>query len=126
MLLETLAIAGKGSDMNNAIKDLIKNIVTLMVDSKFDEIVSRNENGRLSAVDIENVLRDYPGNISQPPESAYDNFNVYEIYDLTKGARKVEFDLWYDNTRSDLTLSADICEDLNGNLTISIDDIHVL
>lgn len=112
--------------MNDTIKLLIKNLIILLVNSKFDEIVERNENGRLSCVDIGNAINDYPGVISLPPDSAYDAACIYGVYDEEIEARKIEFDLWYDGQPSDLTLSADVRKNVHGNFVISIDDIHVM
>lgn len=112
--------------MNDTIKQLLKNLVLLIVGAKFSEIVAREENGRLSARDIEEAIKDYPGAISVPPESAYDDAYIYDVYDADTEARKIEFDLWYDNESSDLTISVDVHKNRNGEFVISIDDIHVL
>ncbi|MPY26900.1 hypothetical protein [Shewanella sp. YLB-07] len=112
--------------MNVTIKLLLENLVMLLVNSKFAEIVARNENGRLSQAEIEEVLNDYPGSITLPPDTAYDTACVYDVYDEHTEARKVEFDLWYGDEVSDLTLSADIHKNDRGGFVISIDDIHVL
>jgi len=112
--------------LNSEIKVLLQNLVFLLVSSKYSEIVGRGENGRLSVDEIETAINDYPGKLTAPPNEAYDSAFVYEVYDKTSEARKVEFDLWYDNEPSDLTLSVDVHKDSNGVLTVSIDDIHVL
>lgn len=112
--------------MDDIIKLLIKNLVELLVNSKFAEIVTRNENGRLSEDEIKVAINDYPGSITLPPDSAYDTVCVYDVYDESTEARKVEFDLWYDEEISDLTLSADIHKSESGEFVITIDDIHVL
>lgn len=113
--------------MSDDIKNILKRLVTDIVNSRYSEIENRGENGRLSKRDIEHAIEDYPGCISQPPDAAYDDIYVYDIYDNKNQARKVEFDLWFDNVRSDLTLSVDVHIDQRSmKLAISIDDIHVL
>ena len=112
--------------MSSAIKLLLKNLVLMIVSSKFTEIVARGENGRLSASEIEGAIKDYPGAITIPPESAYDSAYVYDVYDNNTQAQKIEFDLWYDDEASDLTLSVDVHKDEKGEFVIMIDDIHVL
>lgn len=112
--------------MEDSIKRLLKSLVTLLVDSKYAEVVAQNRNGRLSESEIEEALKDYPGNITLPPDSAYDRVIIYDIYDKSIDARKIEFDLWYDGEASDLTLSADVHRGKSGEFEISIDDIHVL
>ena len=83
-------------------------------------------NKRLSASEIEGAIKDYPGAITIPPESAYDSAYVYDVYDNNTQAQKIEFDLWYDDEASDLTLSVDVHKDEKGEFVIMIDDIHVL
>ncbi|ENJ5959775.1 TPA: hypothetical protein ACN315_000599 [Vibrio parahaemolyticus] len=112
--------------VNDIIKNLLENLVELLVNSRFTEIVARNENGLLSASEIKGALEDYPGTITLPPESAYSSACVYDVYDEIAEARQVEFDLWYDDKASDLTLSADIRKDDSGKFVITIEDIHVL
>ncbi|ODC02567.1 hypothetical protein BFW38_02400 [Terasakiispira papahanaumokuakeensis] len=112
--------------MNSEIKLLLKNLVLLIVGSRYAEIVNRGENGRLSASEMEDAINDYPGVITIPPDTAYDTAYVYDIYDNNTEARKIEFDLWYDDEVSDLTLSVDVHKDEKGDFVITIDDIHVL
>ncbi|ABC29088.1 hypothetical protein HCH_02262 [Hahella chejuensis KCTC 2396] len=112
--------------MDDKIKGLLESLVMLLVNSKFSEIVARNENGRLSQSEIEAALSDYPGVISLPPESTYSSAYIYDIYDDVTEARRIEFDLWYDGEVSDLTLSAEIKKNSSGKLVITIDDIHIL
>ncbi|MBU6952489.1 hypothetical protein [Hahella sp. HN01] len=112
--------------MDDNIIGLLESLVVLLVNSKFSEIVARNENGRLSQSEIEAALREYPGLISLPPESAYSSVCVYDIYDDVTEARRIEFDLWYDGEVSDLNLSAEIKKNSSGELVITIEDIHVL
>lgn len=112
--------------MKDDIIQVTKNLVTLLVNSRFGEVVNREENGRLSSEDIKNALDDYPGTITIPPDSAYQKMYIYDVYDEKSEARKIEIDLWYDGNVSDLTLSADVSKGIDGKYKISIDDIHVL
>lgn len=112
--------------MDDVVKNLLKNLVTLLAHSQFTEIVARNENGRLSRIEIETALKNYPGVMTLPPEQAYESVFVYDVYDVKTEARKIEFDLWFDDEVSDLTLSADIRKNEVGIFVIIIDDIHVL
>ena len=112
--------------MTNTIKDLLKNLVILLVMSKYKEIIKNKENGRLTEEEIKTAINSYPGVISLPPDSAYNSINIYAIYDDKTQARNIEFDLWYDNKVSDLTLEAVVYKTESGKFCIAIDDIHVL
>ncbi len=61
-----------------------------------------------------------------PPIQAYDSIEVYDVYDASCGARKVDFDLWFDNEKSDLTVSMEVRVDVLGKLGLIIEDIHFL
>ena len=112
--------------MKFIIQNLIKNLVTLMVNADYDKILIRKENGRLSKEEIETALTNYPGIITMPPDFAYSSIDIYEIYDEKTQARNIEFDLWYDNKVSDLTLEAAVHKKDTDEYCISIDDIRVL
>ncbi len=112
--------------INNTFILLLKNLVLLLASLKFEQIVKRNENGRLTLSELEKAINEYPGKITIPPDSAYGNTYVYDVYNRKSEARKIEFDLWYDDEESDLTLSADIHKNDDGKYIIMIDDIHVL
>lgn len=105
---------------------LLRALVERLSKNEVDEIVRLGQNGALSKDEIEGAINDYPGAIAPPPAEAYDNIVEYDIYDMCSGARKVEFDLWYDGEESDLTLLVDISRSCNGGYVIRIDDIHVL
>lgn len=112
--------------MNEIIKSLLKALVKRLVDSNYGEIIARNENGRLTEAEIRKAIKDYPGVLSLPPDSAYDATYIYDIYDERKQARQIEFDLWYDGKPSDLTLSAEVCLVSKSKFGIFLSDIHVL
>ncbi|EGR4190768.1 hypothetical protein DDO01_10895 [Vibrio cholerae] len=112
--------------MNEDIKKLVKKMVEKLVNGDFDSLVLRGENGRLSVEDIKTAITDFPGVITLPPIQAYDSIEVYDVYDASCGARKVDFDLWFDNEKSDLTVSMEVRMDGIGKLGLIIEDIHIL
>jgi len=57
---------------------------------------------RLRAEWIEDEIKDYPGQITLPPDSAYQNIEVYP-YDDGSGYG-LDFPLWFDNEKSDLEI----------------------
>ena len=59
----------------------MKGLVELLVRANFAAIVSQNQNGRLSQFEIELALTDYPGQLTMPPDQAYDAAEIYDVYD---------------------------------------------
>jgi len=109
------------------IQILLKRLVGDLVYKKYDKIVSDRRNGSLTIEEIDRALREYPGNITMPPEETFSDFHMYDHL-RTQGDSSctVEFDLWYDSKQSDLTLSAEIVEENRREYGIRIENIHVL
>ena len=110
----------------NPLQNAVKKLVSLLVSGEIQEITRRGMNGRLTANEIATAISEYPGVLSNPPDEAYDEIQLYDVYDEVTGSRKAEFELWYDDDVSDLTLSMDIRGDQDNTYRVSIDDIHVL
>ncbi|MBY6085973.1 DUF7668 domain-containing protein [Priestia flexa] len=85
----------------------------------------------------------YPGVMTLPPEVAYDQLEDGFYIDQPdaphfslgkKNVKKqfpkliymVDFDLYYDNERSNLTLQCNIYENKSGDWMIKVSDIHVM
>jgi hypothetical protein len=112
--------------MTPEILTVLKELIHYLCRGETSTIIINKMNGRLSENEIIQAIADYPGTITLPPDDSYLNAYVYDVYDPLTSARKVEFDLWYDNNISDLTLSADVHKNENGEYQITIEDIHVL
>ena len=93
--------------------------------------------------DLREELDYYPGFMTLPPEKAYYQLDdVLYIYKQTvphfrlgkngfkevfpKLLYMVDFDLYYDNERSDLTLQGNVYEDKNGEWFFRVSNIHVM
>jgi hypothetical protein len=107
-------------EFSNIIRHLILDLVSGNIDENDERL------GRLSKDEIDKAINSYPGKITMPPDKEFEEFECYEIKNSTKPEWAIDFDLWYDNERSELTLSSTIEKKENGNWVISIDDIHVL
>jgi hypothetical protein len=116
----------KLEEQMKVIEKSVKNLVILLVNHNFSSIEKNGFLGRLTKEEVETAISEYPGKISMPPDDAYQDIVVYDIYDKNNEARKVEFDLWYDGEVSDLTLSLNISKGERDELTVEIDDIHIL
>lgn len=114
--------------MNKKMVEQLKQLVIDLVDANYDQIVLCGKNGRLTREEIENEITMYPGQITAPHENAYHDLDLYEIKNSDGSIREwsVDFDLWFDGERSDLTLQASLVKTNEGEYIIGIDDIHVM
>ena len=110
---------------NKNIEKLLEDLVGDLVQEKYESIVNTGKGGGLSQKEIKNAIESYPGHITMPNHKFFSNFHKYEYRPPHKKGCLVEFELWYDEQESDLTLSAEILEE-NGEFNIKIIDIHVL
>jgi hypothetical protein len=112
---------------DNIIAKLLRALVEDLVHGNYEEIKKKGRAGRLSREEIKEAIDDYPGKITLPPEESFKKFHRYE-YDKNNEDEEgclIEYELWYDQQESDLTLSATIVRNSQG-MRIGIEDIHVL
>ncbi|MGG7666645.1 DUF7668 domain-containing protein [Dyadobacter sp. BHUBP1] len=102
------------------IRNLLTELINSLVAGKFLYIYTRDKNKRLSADEMKTVIYDYPGLLTHPPDTAFDNFRLYG--NESDDGITIEFNLWYDNSESDLTMTMTVYS--SGEY--SIEDIHVL
>ena len=108
---------------NKQYSDLVKKLVKDVVEGKFQKLVN---DGRFRVGEIQDfmsMLDEYPGTLTMPPDSAYIELDMVES---VTGGVFVDFDLWYDGKKSDLTLQAVIEMSDAGQMSIYIEDCHVL
>lgn len=91
--------------MEKEIRKITEKIVQFLVQGKFEEI-SNNYIGRLSREQIEESINDYPGTITDPSKNAYKELDIVKVDN--EEYYMVDFDLWFDDEESDLTLSLGI------------------
>ncbi len=120
--------------------ELVKGIVEELVENNVESLPLEDDT---ETMDLIEELDYYPGVMTLPPEEAYyqldDIIYIYKQtvpqfrlgkYIFKKAAPKllymVDFDLYYDNERSDLTLQCNIYEDKHGKWFIRVSNIHVM
>jgi hypothetical protein len=103
------------------IRNLIRKLVLDLVNEEYEKVYENDFSKRISAELIKEVIEDYPAHISTFPDSAFDLMSVFMHSEFNCD---LDFPLWYDNERSDLTLVCNI-KNLNDELRYSIDDILV-
>jgi hypothetical protein len=102
------------------IKKILKKLVKNISLCSYSLVFNSDKHKRLSTQEIEIAIISYKGNISVPPNNAFDLFYDYGKEDSNENF--IEFNLWFDGKESDLTLSVTFFS--SGEY--SIEDIHVL
>lgn len=112
--------------MYNEINDMIKVIMKLFADGRYDIVEQISNSIRLSQNDIRDAIKLYGCKIVNPPDEAYQYLDSIKIDNANTDAWSVDMPFWtQEEGRSDLTLSMTIIK--NGiELVIEIDDIHVI
>ncbi|MGA8943303.1 MAG: hypothetical protein WB502_11420 [Thermoactinomyces sp.] len=105
------------------LRELIENLVN----KNYLNLYHAGHLGDYTPEEIDNIIKGYKGNLTLPPESAFENVYIYEVINKEKIKKfAIDFDLWFDNEQSDLTLQCDVVVKQDGNIIMEIYDIHVL
>lgn len=88
------------------IENTVRTVVALLVDKQYNTIVEKSFHKRVTADEIQYEIDDYPGVISNPPDSAYNNLLMFPV----EGSDSVlvDFYLWFDNNQSELMVVIEI------------------
>lgn len=103
--------------------DLLIELVSDIVNKNFKKIEEESRNGCISISDLEKTLLNYGGVLTQPPQSDFVNVNI--IQTIEPSEHFIEYELWFDNEKSDLTISCDVTiKGENGKIVMQ--DLRVL
>ncbi len=103
---------------------LLKQLVQDLVNERYQYLVLDGRIGRLTEEELKNAINMYRGKITLPPDDAFNFIDIYPINNTKDYA--LDFDLWVNGQRSDLTLCCTVSFDEKGKVSISIDDLHEL
>jgi hypothetical protein len=109
-------------DSERIIRNL-KPLVQDLVNDKLLLIQKTDRSGPYTAEELKELIEEYGGELTSPPQDDYTNINIIEIADDPEYV--VEYDLWVDGEKSDLTLSCSV-RLFERMEKISINNIHVL
>ena len=118
-------------ELTDDIKGLIREIEKSLVEKRYDNVSLNKIGNRLTNIEIRNVINDYKKlsdvkKITLSPISVYKDLKLIKVVNTSARQWCVDFDLWFDNKPSDLTLQLTITQDDKEGFTASIEDIHVL
>lgn len=101
---------------------ILKEIVNLLIAKQYKNIVQLDYLKNYSESELEESILDYEGTLTLPPKKAFEECEIYETDD--KNIIRVDLDLWFDNEKSDLTLSCTIYK-VGRRYKFSIDNIRI-
>jgi hypothetical protein len=113
--------------MKNEITKIVSNVMRLLVDGRFDDLVRLTRGRRLTSIEIQQAVVDYGRRLMMPPESAYRQLMEITSIETSEPSQwSVEMPLWTrEEGQSDLTIELTVTQTGSGH-DVEIDDIHVL
>lgn len=103
---------------------VVKELVQRLIDKEYEIFYQIGMSGEYNSKEIEELINDYGGKLTNPLVQDYEDMDIYEIDDEPEYV--IEYDLWVDGQKSDLTLPATIRFAEGKETSISIDNIHVM
>jgi len=104
---------------------LAKKIESDLIAGKFNQIVSEYECD-ITEADIREMLNKYSKPLFLTPDNEINNVKIIKIKTDEKNTWAVDWDLWTEKGRSDLTLLLDVTKETDGRFVAHILDIHVM
>ena len=112
-------------ELSAAAIELIRQLVEDIVEGNFSSIELNGWIGRLTREEIVGAINEYGRTLVSVPDKMLEDAEVYRS-DHDQRQFAVDVPLWTrEEGRSDLTLSLTVF-DSNGEVSVSIDDLHVL
>ena len=109
---------------HNELSLVVKELVQRLINKEYEFIHHSGMSGEYISKEIEELINEYGGELTVPLIEDYEGMDICEIDDEPEYV--IEYDLWVDDEKSDLTLSATIRIDEKGATRITIDNIHVM
>jgi hypothetical protein len=104
---------------------IVRRVVTKLVDGDFVDAVAECDSSRLSANDLERVIREYGRTFVEPPPNAYTDLDIVVVSSADLPTWSVRAPLWSrEEGQSDLTLKLTVRKD-RGKWSADLDDLRV-
>jgi hypothetical protein len=104
----------------------VQRVVALLIRQEYAKLAGL-EGSRVSAEELEQVVRDYSRRLVMPPRDRQPPLGVVRIQDSEPVRWSVDVPLWSGpEGRSDLTLQLTVTEQPGGAFSVAVDDLHVL
>ncbi len=114
--------------IENKLKQGVKEIVELLVNQEYTRLENNKKIGVLTASEVEQAIVDYGQKLTLPPEDAYNEMDIFKLDNPRNFTEEysIDFELWTNNSKSDLTLSCEATVDEHGNVNVTLYSISVL
>lgn len=114
--------------INPAMREAVRNAVSLLVSGHYQGLERLTQGRRLAAEEIQRAVADYPAQLIQPPDDAFEDLDVAEAKGTDARTYIVEMDLWTaEEGKSDLTLELGLEEVWPGGIyNIEVRNLHIL
>lgn len=104
----------------------VRDVVEMLVRREFAALEADGRSGRLTAKELAQALKEYGRTLVEIPEGGWELADSYEI-EGRPGAWAIDLPLWtQEEGRSDLTLSLSVSLVNGENVSVKIEDLHVL
>jgi hypothetical protein len=112
--------------MADALLAKVRSVVELLAAGKYDDLEKLTDGRRLTSAEMALAVREYGRCLIAPPDDAYEELDVVQVQNRVPAEWSVWMPLWSkEEGRSDLTLQLTVRE-VDGDLLVELDDIHVL
>ena len=98
---------------HQVIKRVLKEVVDLILNKEYEVLYAIDPIKRVTPKGLEEAINEYPGILTYPPVSAYDDFDAFQINNNSKEIL-IDFYLWFDNEKSELMIVVKIIEHEDG------------
>jgi hypothetical protein len=102
---------------------MLKPLVENLVEGKYQLIQLTGRSWPYTSEELKELVEEYGGKLTIPPDEDYKNINIIEVEDEPEYF--IEYELWVDGEKSDLTLSCTV-QFTEDEVRIMIENIHVL
>lgn len=108
----------------NELSLFVKDLVEKLINQEYELLHQTGMCGEYTSKEIEELINEYGGTLTEASVEDYEDMAIYEIDDEPEYV--IEYDLWVDGEKSDLTLTATIRYEEGKETRITIDNIHVM
>ena len=103
----------------------VKLVIGLLSSHDYERIADLDFRRISTASGIKQAIEDYGGEVTIPPDTSFNEIDIYPLKGIENQVN-VDFDLWINNEKSDLTLTVTIIKEYEDLYRYSVKGIRVL
>lgn len=110
------------------IKNGVKEIVEMLVREEYRKLEKMNKIGVLTSSELSEAILQYGERLTFPPNESFDEMDIFKLDNPQKYNEEysIDFELWTNDCRSDLTLSCEATVNEKNEVNVTIYSVHVL